>query len=38
MAILDAEWGGVIRRSWKSMRPLFFSHIILTNTMGVRRA
>ena len=37
-AILAAEWGGVIRRSWKSKRPLFFAHVVLTNTMGVRRA
>ena len=37
-AILDTEWQGVIKRSWNSERPLVFSHIVLTKTLGVRRA
>ena len=35
--ILAAEWRGVLGRSWKSKRPLVLSHIVLTNTLGVRR-
>ena len=37
-SILDAEWQGVLRRTWNSKRPLVFAHVILTKTMGVRRA
>ena len=37
-AILAAEWQGVISRSWKSERPLVFAHVVLTKTLGVRRA
>ena len=29
---------GVISRSWNSERPLILSHVILTKTLGVRRA
>ena len=36
--ILAAEWKGVLERSWKSERPLIFSHVVLTKTLGVRRA
>ena len=38
MAILAAEWRGVISRSWNSERPLVFAHVVLTKTLGVRRA
>ena len=38
MAILAAEWRGVISRSWNSKRPLVFAHVVLTKTLGVRRA
>ena len=37
-AILAAEWQGVLGRSWNSERPLVFSHVFLTKTLGVRRA
>ena len=37
-AILVAEWRGVLGRSWKSERPLVFPRVILTKTLGVRRA
>ena len=37
-AILDVEWQGVIVQSWNSERPLFFAHVFLTKTLGVRRA
>ena len=36
--ILAAEWRGVLYRSWNSERPLVFAHVVLTNTMGVRRS
>ena len=36
--ILAAAWRGVLNWSWKSYRPLFFAHVILTKTLGVRRA
>ena len=38
MAILAAEWRGVLSRSWNSERPLVFAHVVLTKTLGVRRA
>ena len=38
MAILSAEWRGVLGMSWNSERPLVFSHFVLTKTLGVRRA
>ena len=38
MEILAAEWRGVINRSWNSERPLIFAHVVLTKTLGVRRA
>ena len=37
-AILAASWRGVLERSWKSKRSLVFSHVVLTKTLGVRRA
>ena len=37
-AILGLEWRGVLERTWKSERPLVFSHIVLTKTLGVHRA
>ena len=36
--ILAAEWRGVISRSWNSERTLVFAHVVLTKTLGVRRA
>ena len=38
MAILAAEWRGVLGRSWNSERPLIFAHVVLTKTLGVHRA
>ena len=38
MAILVAEWRGVLGRSWNSERPLVFDHIFLTKSSGVCRA
>ena len=35
---MAAEWRGVLRRSWNSERPLFFTHVVLTKTLGVRQA
>ena len=37
-AILAAEWQGVISRIWNSKRPLVFAQVVLTKTLGVRRA
>ena len=37
-AILAAEWRGVLNRSWISERPLVFAHVVLTKTLGIRRA
>ena len=37
-AILAAEWRGVLNRSWNSERPLVFAHVVLTKTLGIRRA
>ena len=36
--ILAAEYQGVLGRSWNSERPLVFSHVFLTKTLGVLRA
>ena len=36
-AILDAEWRGVLGKSWNSERPLVFAHVVLTKTFGVCR-
>ena len=38
IAILVAELRRVLNRSWNSERPLVFSHIVLTKTLGFRRA
>ena len=38
MAILAVEWLGVLRKTWKSERPLVFSHVVLMKTQGARRA
>ena len=35
-AILTAEWWGILSRSWNSKRPLVFTHVGLTKTLGVR--
>ena len=32
------EWLGIINQSWNSERPLLFAHVVLTKTLGVRRA
>ena len=37
-AILAAEWWGVISQSWNSEISLIFTHVVLTKTLGVRRA
>ena len=37
MAILAAEWQGVLRRTWNSKSPLIFAHVVLTKTLSVRR-
>ena len=37
-AILDVEWQVVLGRSWNSERPLVFAHVVLTKTLGIRRA
>ena len=37
-AILAAEWWGVLSWSWKSKRPLIFTHVVFTETLGVHRA
>ena len=29
--------GGVLNRSWNSERPLVFTHVVLTKTLGIRR-
>ena len=36
--ILAVEWRGVLGRIWNSDRPLVFSHVVLTKTLGVRKA
>ena len=38
MKILTAECQGVLYSIWNSNRPPVFSHIVLTKTLGVRRA
>ena len=38
MTILAAEWREVLKKSWNSERPLVFAHVVLTKTLGVRRA
>ena len=38
MAILAAEWRGVLGRSWNSNIPLVFAQIVLTKTLGIHRA
>ena len=38
VSILAAEWQGVFRSTWNSKRPLVFYHVVLTKTLGVRRA
>ena len=38
MTILAAEWREVLVRSWKSKKPLVFTHVVLTKTLVVRRA
>ena len=38
MAILAAECRGVLDRIWNTERPLVFAHVVLTKTLGVRRA
>ena len=37
-SILAVEWQGVIDRSWSSEISLVFTHVVLTKTLGVRRA
>ena len=38
MYIIDVEWQGIIDRSWNSKNPLVFAHVVLTMTLGARRA
>ena len=38
MEILAKEWQGVFNRSWNSDILLVFDHVILTKTLGIRRA
>ena len=35
-AILAAELRGVLQRTWNSERPLIFTHVALTKTLGAR--
>ena len=35
---MTAKWRGILGRSWKSKRPLFFAHVVLTKTLVIRRA
>ena len=35
---MAAEWRGVLNRSWNYERPLVFAHVVLTKTLGIRRA
>ena len=37
-AIMGVGWQGLIEWSWNSDRLLVFTHVILTKTLGVRRA
>ena len=37
MAILAAEWHGVLRWNWNSERTLIFSHVVLIKTLGICR-
>ena len=37
-AVLDAEWQCMLNRKWNSDRPLIFSHVVLTKTLGARKA
>ena len=37
MAILTAEWRGVLERTWNYNSHLVFAHIVLANTLGARR-
>ena len=37
MSLLVAEFQGVLDGSWDSKRPLIFSHVTLTNKLGVFR-
>ena len=37
-AILTVECRGVIDRKWSSKRPLIFAHVVLTKTLGARKA
>ena len=36
--ILNAEWHGVLGRSWNSKKPLVFSHVVPAKMLGVRMA
>ena len=36
--ILEAEWRGILGRSWNYERLLFFAHIFLTMTLGVYKS
>ena len=37
-AVLTAEWKGVLDRKWNFERLLVFSHVVLTKTLGARKA
>ena len=37
-AILEAEWRGVLAKSWNSEIFLVFANVVLTKTLGVPRA
>ena len=38
MTIFAVEWQGVFRRSWNFERPLVFSHVVITKTLGIHRS
>ena len=37
-AVMDAEWQGMLNWKWNSKRPLIFAHVVLTKTLGTRKA
>ena len=37
-SFLSAEWRGVLNRKWNFKRPLVFAHVVLTETLGTRKA
>ena len=37
-AVLDVDWRGVLNKKWNSERPLGFSHVVLTKTLGTHKS